>query len=157
MSTFGSMIKCEYSLLATASMDQCCNVDPQLALPILVCDSPQQNTNAIIRTYQAPANYNPQINQPVIYNLNSLSGNGVNNASQYPNYQMNAGGNGGHQQLVPTIWYNQTGQGQVSQNPMNGVMMMAPMSVQVGVPVNPIPYANPNQSNTVSQQNNRNF
>ena len=100
MSTIGNLIKSEYSLVALAYMDKCCQVDPSIALPILVCHYPQYDMNAYIKPYQPPPDYNPQIYPPVIYNLNGTTGNCVNNSAQYPNYY-NQGGNMNQPPILP--------------------------------------------------------
>jgi hypothetical protein len=93
-------------------MNRCCQTDPQVSIPILVCNMPQMAQEAYMKPYVPPPQYNPQIMPAVVYNINA-PGN-INNAGTYPNYFNNA--------TVPVAAQPQMLQGQG----MNNMMMTAP-------------------------------
>lgn len=169
MSTVGSMIKCDYKLRAVCDMDKCCQTNPNISLPILICHYPRFPQNTYIKPYHPPPNYNPQIMQPVVYNLNG--NNGINNANSYPNYynqmqaQMNQDPNyqAGNQMAPPphpqqqggmamtpnpNVNVNAQAQGQANQQAPESALMIANLLMK---PINPVSelnldYPNANES-----------
>jgi hypothetical protein len=123
MSSIGSMIKSDYKLRAVCHMDKCCQENPNISIPILICHYPQYPQNTYIKPFRPPPNYNPQIMQPYIYNMNANMGSnmgsnmGVNNANSYPNY---------YDQMMTQMKQDPNYQAGAPQQPGNNNMMMTP-------------------------------
>ena len=84
LSTLGSMIQSDYVLSVKCEVGNTCSSDedPKIYIPILVCSYPQQPNNTYIQPFRPPPNYNPQVMQPFVFNLNG----GIDNSNTYPNY-----------------------------------------------------------------------
>lgn len=151
MSSYGSLIQSEYKLQAVCEMQRCCQTDPQVAIPILVCNMPTFMQTAYVKPYVPPPQYNPQLMPPVIYNLNGP--NCINNAGSYPNYYQNgilpptamAQPFGGDGQMGNMTMPNMPGMPMMNNMMGNGNIEMTPvmtgMNQPMGQPTGPInPY-----------------
>ena len=169
MSSIGSMIKCDYKLRAVCHMDKCCQTNPNVSIPILICHYPRYPQNTYIKPFRPPTNYNPQIMNPYVYNM---GGSGVNNAGTYPNYytqmeaQMRQDPNyqanapppnpSGNMAMAPqpNVNANAQAQGQAHNPPPENIHMIANLLMKPIHPINELNlnYPNANDPNQTQAQ-----